>query len=56
MLDCILVTCLPCTSLFLSLEECMEGRAMLDWILETSLILFLTISLSRAVYGGEELC
>jgi hypothetical protein len=29
---------------------------MLDWILETCLTLFVTISLYRGVYGGEELC
>ncbi len=45
-------------TVYISLEECLEWRSytMLHWILETCLILFLTISLSRGVYGGEELC
>jgi hypothetical protein len=33
-----------------------RGGAMLDWILVTCLSQYLIISLSRRVYGGEELC
>jgi hypothetical protein len=59
MLDWILVTCLTLyLIIYLSLEECMEGRnyARLDSVDVSHPALFFTISLSRGVCGGEELC
>jgi hypothetical protein len=56
MLDWILVTSHPMPHYIFVWKSVWRGGAMLDWILATYFTLYLIISLSKGVYGGEELC